>query len=112
MGKRGRADAASSWRLGEESGALGERRDAGHKLHTFFLTQYACCKFSAKDLCTAMYFAEKAGTSGADFAKYALAPPAPGHNASEGRYQKHLDTVLPVGNPLYSVDTPVNEKRA
>eukprot|EP00972_Heterocapsa_arctica_P015373 2265425-Heterocapsa_arctica.AAC.1 len=60
-----------------------------------------------------MYFADKAGTLGADFAKYALAPPeAPGHDASEGRYQKHLDTVLPASNPLYSVDTPVNEKRA
>eukprot|EP00972_Heterocapsa_arctica_P085507 12601238-Heterocapsa_arctica.AAC.1 len=59
-----------------------------------------------------MYFADKAGTLGANFAQYALAPLEDGSSGSEGRFQKHLDSVLPASGPFYPVDTPVSEKRA
>ena len=83
-------------------------RDGGHELLLLLLRLYSTAKLSALELCQACYFANKAGTPGASFSLYGLAP---GHQT--GKYQALLDRVLPEPRHLVGIPTPGNyQKRA
>ena len=78
-----------------------QRYDHGAFLLEMLLSRYALCKLNAAEFCILSYHAHLGGMMGGDFALYAYPPGKP-----EGRYQAHLDTVLPQPGPYYPVKAP------
>ena len=104
--KRRAVDAVPSWDRGEFERAQQARRDGGAMLLHTLLNLYASCKLTAKDLCTLCHHCTAADVLGADFELYAVPP-----DRCSGRYQAHLDTVLPQGGPYYYCPVPCKSKR-
>lgn len=90
------------WQRAELEEEQQAQRVAGEGLFKHLLGLYALCKLSAQDLCVALHYANLAGVGGAEFDRYAM-PPGMG----SGRYQRHLDRVLPNATPMYDVRVPV-----
>ena len=67
---------------------------------------YSSAKLTAKDLCIICYYADLAGVAGADFSLYSRPP-----DAQPGKFQAHLDRVLPEPKCLFSIATPCNPNR-
>eukprot|EP00959_Pyramimonas_sp_CCMP1952_P127404 2664796-Pyramimonas_sp.AAC.1 len=91
-----------SWRQTSQA-----EREAGSEMLKHLLRAYSCCKLSAKDLCIACHHAAAANVPGGAFGLYAVDP-----DADSGRFQRHLDTVLPGPGPLFMVATPQNPSRS
>jgi len=82
------------------------QRDAGSHLLSLLLRLYSSAKLSAFDFCLACHWADKAGAPGAAFDLYAVPP-----GQQSGKYQRHLDNVLPDVKHLTTVATPCNRNR-
>eukprot|EP00959_Pyramimonas_sp_CCMP1952_P364521 7633445-Pyramimonas_sp.AAC.1 len=81
-------------------------RDSGSQLLQLMIKLYATCKISAKDFCSLCWHAHGANVAGGDFGMYAKDP-----SSQSGKFQHHLDEVLPQPKFLYPVSTPVNFNR-
>ena len=77
-------------------------RAAGSSLLELLLGLYPQSKVSAKDFTIACHYANEATIPEGKFALYAVAP----GQASDGAYQRRLDTVLPGPSPMYFVNVP------
>ena len=80
-------------------------RESGTALLKLLLHLYSQCKLSAKDLCVACHHADHARVPGAAFHTYAVSP-------DSGRFQKHLDAVMPGTGPVFMVSVPMNPGRS
>ena len=74
----------------ESHESVAARRQAGAELLKIFLSLYAVTKISAMDLCIICYWCERALLLGGAFGLYAFGP-----GKQSGKYQHHLDRVLP-----------------
>ena len=72
-----------------------EVRTAGYELYQHLVSLYALGKLSAKDLCVASHYAASAAVPGGDFESLAMDP-----SSQSGKFQAHLDRVLPSVGPL------------
>eukprot|EP00959_Pyramimonas_sp_CCMP1952_P371290 7775293-Pyramimonas_sp.AAC.1 len=84
-----------------------EERSAGASLLHHLLDLYGRCKMTAKDFCIACWHCNRAGTSGAVFALYAVDP-----QSETGAFQRHLDKVLPLAGEMLYVDAPMSPGRS
>eukprot|EP00959_Pyramimonas_sp_CCMP1952_P072766 1520531-Pyramimonas_sp.AAC.1 len=80
------------------------QRDAGAKLFEHMISLYGRCKITAKDFSTAMWYLGETLTPGADFKLYGLHP-----DSQTGKFQDHLDKVLPQPKHMYMLDIPGND---
>lgn len=74
----------------------------------YMLYLYGITKITAADLCILCYYGMQAGAYGEGFELYGLPP-----NLDSGRYQKHLDAVLPPTAPstgYYPLTIPCRDK--
>jgi hypothetical protein len=67
---------------------------------------YASAKLSAYDMCVLCHFCDAAGIQGGSFNVYSLPP-----DMQSGKYQRHLDSVLPDPSYLIEVPTPQHPNR-
>eukprot|EP00959_Pyramimonas_sp_CCMP1952_P166705 3484164-Pyramimonas_sp.AAC.1 len=83
------------------------QRDAGSELLRLLLSLYSQAKLSARDLCVLCKHASDASCPGGAFSIYGLPP-----NLQSGKYQRHLDAVLPSPKHLLAIQTPSNVNRS
>ena len=101
--KRQRLRAATSSNDDEAAARATRRRAEGQLLLNKLIGLYASGRrMTAKDFCIRWWHALKAETPGGDFDVYAKAP----GDASQGHYQRHLDSVLPPPANLYTFRVP------
>ena len=98
---RGRQAAPTEYRSGVTEGM----RTAGARHLKTMLSMLACQKITAKDFCILCHECMEANMPGGNFGTYAVAP-----GNQTGRYQQHLDRVLPTGPNLYYASMPVHER--
>ena len=82
-----------------------EVRTAGYELYQHLVSLYALGKLSAKDLCVASHYAASAAVPGGDFESLAMDP-----SSQSGKFQAHLDRVLPSVGPLVWVSVPLHRR--
>eukprot|EP00959_Pyramimonas_sp_CCMP1952_P346240 7251728-Pyramimonas_sp.AAC.1 len=80
-----------------------DERKAGADLLHMFLRLYASCRITAQHLRLLCELCSKAKVQGGCFDAYARP-----EGLQSGKYQLHLDRVLPVVDHLYSVQAPMN----
>jgi hypothetical protein len=93
------------WRREEADEQQQKLRTAGAALFRSILELFALNKISAQDTCILFWHSHLAGAVGAEFETHMLAP-----GKQSGKYQAHLDTVLPSPGPLYYADVPCSPK--
>ena len=71
-----------------------------------FQKWFALNKISAGDFCVACHHADEGGMLGADFALYAQKP-----GLQTGRYQKHIDAVVPCSELVEKITVPCMSAR-
>eukprot|EP00959_Pyramimonas_sp_CCMP1952_P340383 7129451-Pyramimonas_sp.AAC.1 len=82
-------------------------RQAGASLLHELLSLYASCRLNAKQFCVLCGLCEAAGVQGATWSKFSR--PA---DLQSGKYQLHLDTVLPAPKHLTHIKVPVCENHS
>ena len=81
-------------------------RAAGAELLKTLLHLYSSARLTAKQFCVTCRLCEEAGARGGCFSKYSRKD-----NLQSGKYQEHLDRVLPKPDHIYPVPAPQNVNR-
>eukprot|EP00959_Pyramimonas_sp_CCMP1952_P319818 6692252-Pyramimonas_sp.AAC.1 len=83
------------------------QREAGARLLQEFLTLYGSCRITAKQLCVLCHMCDEAGVPGATWSMYSRSA-----DLQSGKYQHHLDCVMPAPKHLIHISVPISENHS